>query len=530
MKRRDILKGLTILPLAGGIAGSTVESAFGAPVKPPQQKTGKSTYEPLGVRPIINGGGTVTVIGASRILPEVQKAMDDATREYVHIDELMEGVGRRLAELTGAESGCITPGASAAITAGTAACVTGGDPDKLWRIPDTTGMKDEVIITSYSRTAYDAGARAVGVRMVQVGNLEELKSAIGPRTAMILVLAGAQSRSGPLSLKVISGVAKPMGVPILVDAAAEALEVPNPHIVDGADLVAYSGGKRLRGPQCSGLLIGRKDLIPAARINTGPHHGFGRGYKVGREEIMGLMMAVEMWFKRDMAAEAKAAAVLAGNIVNRLKSVPGLTVSGSAAGAGGQGSTSVRLTWDINKIPLTGADVERLLYDGNPRIVVSLSGSYLPFPPNTQPNVSINTSQLEPGEETIIADRVFSLLSNPPKLEKPQGAPSADLSGQWDLELKFTASTVNHILIIEQKENQLVGTQVGSIGPRGLEGTIYGKEVLIRSSYSLNGARINYTFTGTVIGDTMQGKVSLSEYGKAEWKATRHVYTPILVK
>jgi D-glucosaminate-6-phosphate ammonia-lyase len=524
MKRRDIIKGLSLLPLAPAAFSSPVGKTFGTIDSAPglQKKGGKSIYEPLGVRPLLNGGGTVTVIGASRVLPEVQQAMDAAVREYVHLFELMDGVGRRLAELTGAESGCITPGASAAITAGTAACMTGGDPDKMWILPDTRGMKDEVIIPAYSRTAYDAAARATGARMIQVSNVEELRAAVGPKTAMVLVLGGTQSRTGPLSVSVIAEVTRPMGIPILVDAAAEGLEVPNPHLSQGADLVAYSGGKKLRGPQCSGLLLGRKDLIPAARINTGPHHGFGRGYKVGREEIMGLMAAVEMWFKRDMEAEARQSEDLVSRMAKRLKDIPGLTLN--------PGPTSLRLTWDMNKIPLTGSDAERLLYDGNPRIVVSLSGSYLPFPPNLQPGIGINASQLEPGEEQIIADRVFELMSRPPQLNKPSGAAATNLSGQWDLQIKFTASTVDHRFMLEQDGNRLVGTHHGSIGARGIEGTIYGDEVLIRSSYSEGGARINYTFTGTIAGDTMGGGVSLSEYGKAEWTAKRHVYPPLLVR
>src|SRR5690606_5812501 len=264
-----------------------------------QGKNSKSIYTSIGVRPLINARGTVTIIGASRILPEVQQAMDAATREYVQLDELMEGVGKRLAELTGAEWGIVTSGASGAITAATAGCITGGDPDKLWQLPDLHNLKDEVIIPSYSRSAYDAAARAVGVRMVEVENLDELKAALGPRTAMIMVMAGSRSENGPLSLKEIASLAKPMDIPILVDAAAEGLPVPNPHLAQGADLVAYSGGKYLQGPQCSGLLLGRKDLVQASWITVAPHHGFGRGFKVGREEIMGALAAVEMWIKRD---------------------------------------------------------------------------------------------------------------------------------------------------------------------------------------------------------------------------------------
>lgn len=525
MKRRELIKGLSLLPIAGAVSGTSVESAFAAaPLTQP--KAGQSIYEAIGVRPLINARGTVTVVGASQILPEVQQAMDEAVKEYVQIDELMDAVGARLGKLTGAEYGYVSSGASAAITAGTAGCVTGGDPDKLWMIPDLTGMKDEVIIPAYSRTAYDAAAKAVGVRMVEVSDLNDLKLAIGPRTAMILVLAGSRSENGPLSLKEISSVAKPLGVPILVDAAAEGLELPNPHISQGADLVAYSGGKYLRGPQCAGLLIGRKDLIIAARINAGPHHGFGRGFKVGREEIMGMLAAVEAWHKRDHAGEWKTWVSWGNHIIQRLSKIPGVNTSLVEPKARSNRAPSVTVKWDKSVIPLTGEDMEKLLWDGSPRIAVSGAGSFLPFPPNLQPNISVATSSLQAGEEKIIADRLFAILSKPPMIKRAAGAPAADLSGQWELEMKFSASTVNQTLIIEQKESALIGTHIASIGSRDLDGTLHGNNVLIRSSYTKEGVRINYTFTGTVQGNTMQGKVSLSEYGDAEWSAKRHEYRP----
>jgi D-glucosaminate-6-phosphate ammonia-lyase len=422
-----------------------------------------------------------------------------------------------LSELTGAESGCITAGASAAITAGTAACVTGGDPDKLWKIPDLQGMKDEVIIPKYSRTSYDAAAKAVGVRMIEVEDIEGLKKAMGPRTAMILVLGGAQSRSGSLSTREISDLAKPLGIPILVDAAAEGLEVPNPHLLAGADLVAYSGGKKLRGPQCSGMLIGNKHLVSAARRNTGPHHGFGRGFKVGREEIMGLMAAVEMWFKRDFEAEARIQGSMVENMKKKLSPIEGLTLTGT--------SSSLRVQWDLATVPLTGYDVEQLLWDNTPRIAVSLSGSYLPFPPNRNPNFGINISQLEPGEETIIAERVYEIFSKPQSILTPTPSPAAaNISGVWDLEIDFGASKVKQTLNFEQKGNELMGAHLGDIGSRELEGTLNGSSIHMRSSYTLEGVRINYTFTGTASADIMSGDVSLSEYGKAKWSAKRRVF------
>ncbi|HUX94967.1 MAG TPA: aminotransferase class V-fold PLP-dependent enzyme [Bacteroidales bacterium] len=524
MKRREAIKGLSVLPIAGVFGNSSLQKVITSKDTKSAPKAVKSTYESIGVRPVINARGTITVLGASRILPEVQKAMDEAVLNYVQIDELMDGVGRRLAELTGAESGCITAGASAALTAATAGCVTGGDPDKIWIIPDLTGMKDEVIIPAYSRSAYDAAARAVGVRMVQVSDMNELRNALGPRTAMIMVLAGNRSEEGPMSLREISSLAKPHGIPVVVDAAAEGLEVPNPHIMQGADLVAYSGGKYLNGPQCAGLLIGRKDLIMAARMNTGPHHGFGRGFKVGREEIMGMLTAVEMWFKRNHEAEKEKWTSRLQYVADRLKNIPGVSVSIRQTAGRSNPSPNLTVQWDESKIDITGRDAEKLLWDGNPRVAVSGAGSFLPFPPNMKPEITINSSQLADGDEKIIAERVYEILSKPPVINKPAGQPAFDIRGQWDLEMKFYASIVKQNLVIEQKENDLQGTHFAAIGKRDLKGSLYGNEIVMRSSYTEGGARINMEFTGKVTGDTMEGEASLSEYGIAEWKASRHSY------
>ncbi len=521
MKRRELIKGLSILPLAA-VGGSSFQTVLAS--SQTNNKAKKSIYESIGVRPLINARGTVTIIGASKILPEVQQAMDEAVKDYVQIDELMEGVGKRLAELTGAENGIVTSGASAAIAIATAGCVTGGDPDKLWQLPDLTGMKDEVIIPAYSRTAYDASAKMSGVRMVEVASVDELKSAVNPRTAMILVLAGSRSEDGPLSLKEISSVVKPLGIPILVDAAAEGLEVPNPHITQGADLVAYSGGKYLGGPQCAGLLIGRNDLIRASWIVSAPHHGFGRGFKVGREEVMGMLAAAEMWIKRDHKKEMDEWNKTLQYISSRLQKIGGVTTEIRQPRGRSNPSPSLQVSWDLKLIPLTGDEVEQLLWNGNPRIAVSGAGSFLPFPPNMQPNISINTSQLDAGEEKIIAERVHAILSQPPVINRPSGAAAVDITGEWDLEMHFAASKVNQRLVFEQTDNLLRGTHFASIGSREISGTVHGNEVLMRSSYTLQGMRINYEFTGTISQDAMEGEVSLSEYGKASWKAKRHKY------
>lgn len=518
MKRREVIKGLALLPVAGAVTGTLDATAMATA----QKAKRKSVYEAIGVTPILNARGTVTVVGATKVLPEVRDAMDAAIDEYVQIDELMDGVGNRLSELLGVESGCVTAGASAAITAATAGCVTGGDPDKIWMIPNITGMKDEVVVTSYSRSAYDAGCKAVGVRMIEVSNVEELKAALGPRTAMLYVMAGGASNNGPLSLKVISSYTKPMGIPILVDAAAEGLENPNPHIVQGADLVAYSGGKYLNGPQCAGLLVGRKDLVMAARMNTGPHHGFGRGFKVGREEVIGMLTAVEMWFKRDHVAERKEWTARLERIAERVKSIPSITTNIRQPTGRSNPSPSLSISWDKKNIPYTSQDVQDILWLGSPRISTGSAGSY--FQPSFGNSISVNSSQLSPGEDKIIADRIYEVLSNPKPINKPSGPAGADLSGQWDVETKYYATTVAQTFVIEQDGTNLKGTYIGAIGPRDLIGTIHGNDIDIRSTYGVDGARVHSFFTGKVVGDTLEGHLSVGEYGEGTWKAKRHQF------
>ena len=206
MQRRELIKGLSILPLAGG---SSLSSVFSTSTTSPLHKTGESIYASLGVRPVINGRGTITIIGGCRILPEVENAMHQATLDYVEIDELMDGVAIRLAALTGAEWGIVTCGATASLIFAATGIITDGDPDKLWQLPNLNGMKDEVIIPKYSWTAYESAVRGVGVKMITVENGEELEAAFGPKTAKVLVLAGSGSMNGPLSLKEISALAKP---------------------------------------------------------------------------------------------------------------------------------------------------------------------------------------------------------------------------------------------------------------------------------------------------------------------------------
>src|SRR5437660_1104274 len=222
LSRRELFQRGSLLT-----APAWFRSSFGAPAATSQGlKTGAGIYESIGVRPIINCRGTFTIIGGSLELPEVRNAKEAAAQHYVQLDELMHALGKRLAELTGAEWGMVSSGCAAALAHATAACVAGGNPDRHVRIPNLAGFpKGEVVIPTHSRNVYDAAVRSVGVRIVEAGNVAEYEAALGPRVAMVYVFAGPRAESGPLPYEAIYSIAKNRDVPVLVDAAAEMLTV-----------------------------------------------------------------------------------------------------------------------------------------------------------------------------------------------------------------------------------------------------------------------------------------------------------------
>jgi len=406
-------------------------------------RVGPAIYQSIGVKPVINGRGTFTIISGSTMLPEVRAAIDAAAQHYVHLDELADAVGQRLAALTGAEFGMVSSGCAAGLTHATAACVAGGNPDLHVRIPNLTGFKkDEAIIPRHSRNVYDAAIRAVGVRVIEVDTAAELEAAIGPRTALIYILAGPNVDEHPLNTKVIGDIAKPKGVPVLVDAAAEILTVPNVHLANGATLVGYSGGKCLRGPQAAGLLLGRKDLIKAAWVHSAPHHGYARGFKVGKEEAIGMLMAVEMWMKRDHEAEMKRWHGWLDTVATRVSAIAGVTTSRSEAEGLSNRTPSLRVLWDAQKVGLTGEAVAKLLLDGDPRIILPVARGGPGGPGGGATNgagagapvltgVSVTPYMLASGDDKIIAERLHAILSKPvaaPPAAAP-ASPATDLSG-----------------------------------------------------------------------------------------------------
>jgi L-seryl-tRNA(Ser) seleniumtransferase len=497
----------------------------------PAAADGRALYQRLGVRPLINGRGTLTIIGGSMELPAVREAKSLANQHYAHLDELMDAAGRRLAELTGAEWGMVSSGCAAAMTHATAACVAGGNPDLHVRIPDLRGFaKDEVIIPTHSRNVYDAAIRAVGVRIVEADTPEELERAIGPRTAMIYVFANPRNESGPMSLEAIAGIARPHGVPIMVDAAAEVLTVPNIHLQRGATLVGYSGGKILRGPQSAGLLLGRKDLVQAAWIHSAPHHGFARAMKVGREEVIGMVVAVEQWLAHSFEAEWAEWVRRCEHIADRVSTIPGVSAIVMRDVQVDRSNRSPRVTirWTAAERGLTGETATALLYDGEPRIAIAGGGRGRPgsaLPGDT--GIAITTSMLAPGDERIIADRVHEILSATHTLAVPTAprTPVTDLTGQWEVEITYTATRSTHRLHLQQEGSTLQGMHQGDFVSRDVTGSIDGSDVsLVSRITERTGDSLNYRFSGTVSGETLSGTLDMGEYRSATWTARKHTY------
>ncbi len=523
--RRDLGR-LASLMLFGGAVPSRVSAAAGLP---PAANDAPNVYRALGVRPLINCRGTLTVIGGSMELPEVRAAKSLANQQYVQLDELMEAAGKRLAELTGAEWGIVTSGCAAAMSHVTAACVAGGNPDLHVRIPDLTGFpKDEVIIPGHSRNVYDAAIRAVGVRIVEVDSPEELQLAIGPRTAMIYIFANGRNESGPMSLEAVAQIAKPHNIPIMVDAAAEILTIPNVHLQRGATLVGYSGGKIIRGPQSAGLLLGRKDLVQAAWVHSAPHHGYARAMKVGREEVVGMITAVESWVKRDQEAEWKEWVARAEHIAKRVSKISGVTavVRNESEGRSNR-SPGVSIRWDAKALGITGAEVADILYNTEPRIALGGGGGRPASQQASDTGISLTSSMMAAGDEKIVAERVAQVLSAPraPKpVEEPQ-APAANLSGQWEVEIQYAASKTVHTMHLEQNASQLQGTHRGNFLAREIAGTINGDAVSLTSNVTeRHGDALRYRFTGKVAGDAMSGTLDMGEYLGASWTARRRVF------
>jgi seryl-tRNA(Sec) selenium transferase len=521
LNRREYLKRLAVLPLVGtAFPLSTVFplNTLDRTAVDPRTAPPENIFRSIGVEPVINCRGTYTIIGGSIERPEVRAAMEAASKDFIQYDELADGIGKRLAELTGAEWGMVAAGCAAALKHVTAACVTGGNPEKLIRIPDLTGFeRSEVVLPRHARNEYDHALRNIGVRLVTVDTIEELANALTAKTAMIYTLADtAEVARGPLSLQAIAKVAKPKKVPILVDAAAEVLTIPCVHLERGATVVAYSGGKAMCGPQCAGLLLGQKDILMSAWQASSPHHGPGRDNKVGREEMIGMVAAVEAWKTRDHAAEWKTWLGYLNNISRRVTTVAGVTTSITEPTELSNKSPVLNITWDPAKLNLTGEELEEEVARNKPRIALASESK------NGMTSIQITSGQMQPGNDAVVAERLYGILSQVRSPKAPMRTAAANLTGRWDVTIEFFSSTGQHTLTLEQDGNWVKGSHQGDFSSRELVGTIDGDRITLRSVPAIEGDNLPYIFSGTLSGDSFSGQIHLGEYRTAKFTARRH--------
>ncbi len=533
LTRKRVLQILSTLPLSGLMAGQLLAKnngidTFGAaaPAGADLHRDDDNIYRSLGVEPVINCRGTFTIIGGSVKHEHVLKSMSRATSEFVQMDELAFGVGARLAELTGAEWGIITAGCAAALKHITAGCVSGGNPEKLIRIPHLTGVdKTEVIMPRNSRTIYDHAIRNIGVDIVMVETLEELKSAISPKTAMICIMSW---QSDELRTENVAKVAKPLGIPVLVDAAAEDLTIPNVHLEAGADVVAYSGGKALLGPQSSGIALGRKDILMAAWQASSPHQGPGRDNKVDRDELIGGLAAVEAWIMRDHEGEWRRWLQWLNNIGNRVSDIDGVTTSIQEPEGLNNRTPRLTIQWDPDQLHITGEEVAEELGRNKPRIALGARTT------DEFTSINITSGQMQPGDYEVVRERIYEVLSKPRSRKPQMSRPGADITGRWNVHVKFYRDESNQSFIVEKQDgNWVYGSHKGDFDTRDMAGTIEGNQVKFVSVHRQPGNSINYIFIGELNGDSMSGRLFMGQYLDASFTAEKHVYPdtrrPVLV-
>src|ERR1700730_8166509 len=361
-------------------------------------------YEELGVKTVINCEGTMTVLGGSILRPELEAVMAQAGRHFVPIADLEVAAGKRIAEMLKLPEGytaLVTSGAAAAMQSGLAGILTGSNEQFIRQIPDLTGMKSEVIIQKSHRNPFDHQLRTTGVKLIVIETRDELRQAVNERTAM-MHFSNFANAAGQIKVDEWVKLAKEYNIPCMNDAAADT--PPVSHLWDytnmGYDLVTFSGGKAMRGPQCAGLLIGRKDLVAYALLNNSPHEDtLGRSQKVGKEEIVGMVKAIESYLKEDHEALNKEWWRRLDSISAEITRVRGVTAASSVPDIANH-VPHIQIYWDPRYISLTPEDAAKLLRSGRPSIVLA---------PNEN-GLVMNSFQLQPGDEKIVAEHLVELF------------------------------------------------------------------------------------------------------------------------
>ena len=394
--RRHFLETLSSMPLVGGFIGASA-----LPVAAAAAAKSRDYFRDLGVRPFINAAGTYTAMTASLMPEEVIEAITYASKQYVMLDDLHDKVGQRIATLVKSEAAMVTSGAASALTLGTAGVLTGMDRQKMVDLPDLTNMKSEVIMQKSHRFGYDHAIRNCGVKIVEVETAEDLERAVNPKTAMMLFYNN-NNKEGKIQDVEFVRLGKKHGVPTFNDAAADVPPVENlwKYTAMGFDLVTFSGGKGIRGPQSAGLLLGKKDLIAAARLNAPPNgNTVGRGLKVNKEEMLGMLAALELYLAKDHAAERKDFDKRAEMIQKSASAVPGVKAEVFVPEVANH-VPHVRISGDATALGFKADQAVKALLDGEPSIGTRSEGDA----------IVVGVWMMRPGEDKIVAKRLREVL------------------------------------------------------------------------------------------------------------------------
>jgi uncharacterized pyridoxal phosphate-dependent enzyme len=408
MKRRNILKGLTLLPLASGLVGKAAAASLGetSPGAPSAGPTGPGTterdlFKELGVTPVINASVTMTFLSGSLMLPEVLAAINSTSHDFADMYELQDKVGAKIAEMLQVESAMVTSGASCAILLSTAASITGMDPEKIRQLPNLPGPRPEVIMQKTHRYLFDQAVTTTGARIIEVDGPDDMEKAINERTVMALFFNAAGKSS--IQHSDFVAIAKKHNIPTLLDAAADVPPVENlfKYQKIGFDLVTFSGGKMIRGPQSAGLLFGRKDLITAARANHSPNEApIGRPMKVNKEEMFGMYAALKAYLDRDHKKEWEEWLQRTKHIASQLETLSSVRTETYVDPGPANAFPSLHVTWDQNKIKISPKQVVKALKSGTPSIVANGNDDHL----------TVGVVLLRPDQVDIVAGRVKSIL------------------------------------------------------------------------------------------------------------------------
>ena len=398
MKRRDILKRLSIAPLAGAALAGGLQpgTATAAPLS-----VKRDVFKELGLRTFINAAGNYTTMTASLMPDDVMAAIQSSSKEFVMLEEVQDKVGQRIAELCHAEAALVTAGCWSALVLGTAGVLTGNDPKKVALLPklEGSGMKSEVIIQKTHINGYHHAVTNTGASVITVETAEEAEGAINDKTAMMWFL-NREAPVGKIQHQQWLDIAKKHNIPTMIDIAADVPPVENlwKYNKMGFDLVCISGGKAMCGPQSAGILMGKKDLIEAARLNGPPRGGnIGRGMKVNKEEIIGMYVALDSYIKRDHAMEWKIWEERIAVINNAVKSVPGVTTEVIVPPVANH-TPSLEITWDPSKVKETRDGFGERLRKGSPSIEVIAW--------EKENSMRLTVFMLKPGQEKVVAKRI----------------------------------------------------------------------------------------------------------------------------